>query len=94
MNELSLAELVGTGLSVLSPLVTIFVLWKVGVIGKKNGNGNGHDQRIQELEEFKTNTETNHFHDIESLRQSVDKLWESFNDYRIETEGRLSKLEK
>ena len=92
MNELSLAELVGTGLSVLSPLVTIFVLWKVGVIGKKNGNG--HGQRIQELEEFKTNTETNHFHDIESLRQSVDKLWESFNDYRIETEGRLSKLEK
>ena len=94
MNELSITQLVGAGLSILSPLVTIFVLWKVGVIGKKNGNGSAYSQRIQELEEFKVQAEENHFHSLDNLQQSVDKLWEEFNNFRVHVENRITKLEK
>ena len=46
-------ETIKTGGSVASPLVTIFFLWKLGLLGgKKNGNGNEKYQiQIDELKE-------------------------------------------
>ena len=93
MTDLSLTQLIGAGLSIISPLVTVIVLWKVGVIGKKNGNGNGYHSRIKDLENFREVAEGNHFRELEGLKDAVGKMMSDFNEYRVENEKRFNKIE-
>lgn len=61
----------------------------VSVIGfyfGKRGNGNGYSARIKELEEFRELAQTNHFNDL-------DNLIRDFNQFRVEMEKRLTKIE-
>lgn len=93
MTEVSIPQLVGAGLSIVSPLVTILVLYKVGLIGKKNGNGNGYHDRITDLEKFKEVAEGNHFHEIKGLSDEFGRFQKDFNEYRIENEKRFNRIE-
>ena len=50
MEGFTLLDIVGTVGGVASPLITIFFLWKIGLIGNKK-NGNGIQRQIDELHE-------------------------------------------
>ena len=61
----------------------------VSVIGYyfgKKRNGNGYSSRLKELETFRESAEANHFNDL-------NELIVSFNNFRVEVEKRLTKLE-
>ena len=66
-----------------SPFALIaFILWKSGVLGalasrlKKNGG----DERINQLEQWKELAETNHFHDLDELKDEVREISKQIND--------------
>ena len=69
-----------------------FLAYKSGLFGaisKKWANGRSSpesDTRIKELEDFKLEAETNHFHQINELEKS-------FNDFRLDIEKRLTRIE-
>ena len=64
-----------------------------GVISKKFSSGNSSsesDKRLLELETFKVEAETNHFHDLNELKSEVKGLSEKLNEIdkrlvRVET---------
>ena len=74
----------------------VFLVYKSGIFGsisKKLANGKSSsesDLRIKELEVFKLETETNHFHDLNELKNEVKGLSEKLNEIdkrlvRVET---------
>lgn len=92
MNELSLSQLVGAGLSILSPLVTIFVLWKVGVIGKKNGNGNKGVSGVSDVLEAIQGLKSNDLHEIPEVLRSLQRIEIAINKGFERSEDKLDKL--
>src|SRR3990167_3025935 len=73
-----------------------FLAYKSGLFGavsKKLANGKSSpesDTRIKDLEDFKVNAETNHFHDLNELKTEVKGLSEKLNEIdkrlvRVET---------
>ena len=69
-----------------------FLAYKSGLFGaisKKLANGKSSpesDIRIKDLEDFKLEAETNHFHQINDLEKS-------FNEFRLDIEKRLTRIE-
>ena len=72
-----------------------FFAYKSGIFGaisKKlaNGKSSGEsDDRLTELEAFKVEAETNHFHDLTELKNEVKDLSNKVNDLT----GRIIRLE-
>ena len=70
----------------------VLLLYKSGIFGvisKKLANGKSSpesDSRIKDLEDFKVEAETNHFHQINNLEKS-------FIEFRLDMEKRLTKIE-
>ena len=75
-----------------SAALMAFFAYKSGIFGaisKKLANGKSSpesDERIGELEKFKVEAETNHFH-------SLNELENSFNSFRLDIEKRLTRIE-
>lgn len=59
--------------------------------GEKESSG--LEDRLYELEQFKTEAETNHFHDLEGVMGEVKELRRDFDDFRVGMERRLTRLE-
>jgi|SRR3990167_1765406 len=69
-----------------------FLAYKSGVFGaisKKLANGKSSpesDTRIKDLEDFKLEAESNHFHQINELEKNL-------NDFKLDMEKRLTRIE-
>ena len=81
MTELELIK----GFLTTSPIFgVVWLLYKSGVLGalasrlKKNGD----EGRIGELETFRVEAETNHFHDIADIKNNMKELWRAANEQR------------
>lgn len=64
-------------LLVSSPLaLVVWILWRSGILGSLASRlkKNGEDKRIAHLEEWKEEAETNHFHDLEELKDDVKQI--------------------
>ena len=75
MEQISLSQLLPAIGGIGSPLATIFILWKVGLIG--NGK---RGKEIVELKEELTSLKDNHFH---SLSDKMDKIVEQSTEMLI-----------
>lgn len=82
--------------------ITTVVTWPAAIFGvtyflHKSGVFtylvSGRNDRIEKLESFRIKAETNHFHDIEELKQQVFLLRRDFDDLRVAIENRLTRLE-
>ena len=99
MTELELIK----GFLTTSPIFgVVWILYKTGVLGalasrlKKNGD----EGRIGELETFRVEAETNHFHDIEGIKRGQVELWKAIDTIRrdlqnheLKEENRMTRLE-
>ena len=69
-----------------------FLAYKSGLFGVISKNWTNDksspesDTRIKDLEDFKLEAETNHFHQINDLEKS-------FNEFRLDIEKRLTRIE-
>lgn len=72
-----------------------FLMYKSGLFGAlskrlSNGKSSGEsDDRLGELEKFRIEAETNHFHDLTELKSEVKELSNKINDLT----GRIIRIE-
>ena len=75
-----------------SPLVTILILWKVGLIGNgKNKRDLGHEEEPEEsplliLKELKSN----HLHEIKEILERIDGKLEKHTEHLIWIKSRIN----
>ena len=87
-----------------SPLLGVaFILWKSGVltalakrISGKTEPSEETDARMSNLESFRYNAESNHFHDLENLKEDMREVKASMNQlygHITDTRERVIRLE-
>ena len=74
MEGFTLLDIIGTVGGVASPLVTIFVLWKIGLIG--NGKKNGLVQG--QIDELRKHAETSN-HEVGLIQQHILEIKEDIS---------------
>ena len=62
-----------------APLVGLLVVLAVPKLRNKVF-GNGADSRIKELEDFKELAESNHFHDLNDLKEDMKEIKHTINE--------------